>query len=69
MRLNLRAITQAMVIAITIMLIIWDVFVYFKGTNATISVQIWDWSKNYPMVPFVAGVWCGHLFWAQKDED
>jgi hypothetical protein len=44
-------------------LIIWDVIVYAKGDQAsTISGVIYLNSKEYPIIPFVAGILCGHLF-------
>jgi ABC-type uncharacterized transport system YnjBCD permease subunit len=32
------------------------------GKNATISVQITQWSKQYPIIPFAFGVLMGHFF-------
>lgn len=32
------------------------------GADATISVVIYEASKNYPVIPFAAGCLAGHLF-------
>ena len=29
----------------------------------TISQMVWRVSKDHPIVPFLAGLLCGHLFW------
>lgn len=33
------------------------------GLDKTISWVIWTNSKEAPIIPFVAGLICGHLFW------
>jgi hypothetical protein len=29
----------------------------------TISKVIWAWTAKYPIIAFLAGLICGHLFW------
>jgi hypothetical protein len=36
------------------------------GWDETISVSVLQLSKKYPIVPFLAGLVCGHLFWSQE---
>jgi hypothetical protein len=36
------------------------------GWDETISVAVLQLSKKYPVVAFLAGVVCGHLFWPQE---
>ena len=36
------------------------------GVEATFSRVILGASHKYPIIPFAAGVLCGHLFWPQK---
>jgi uncharacterized membrane protein YhdT len=47
-------------------LILWDIFAYLFGKNATISVVITDFSKYTPWVPFLFGVLMGHWFFPAK---
>lgn len=63
-------------IGLTIVVIaIYDVWVIAKGgTTASISWTIWEASagncaegkKAFPMVPLIAGVLVGHLFWQMR---
>jgi hypothetical protein len=49
-------------------LIAYDVIVIINsGREASISWQIIEHSYDYPMVPFLAGFLCGHLFWRMND--
>ena len=51
------------VIAVTaIVWLIWDLYAYLKDKK-TLSYYIVNWSYYSPMVPFIAGVICGHWFW------
>lgn len=45
----------------------YDVFVIMQaGSSASISHKLLNWSMEFPMVPFIAGVLVGHLFWPMK---
>jgi succinate dehydrogenase hydrophobic anchor subunit len=33
------------------------------GSGTTISQVVWQISAKTPLVPFLVGVVCGHLFW------
>ena len=49
---------------------LFDVYVFFRGgTEATISYTIFEWSYKYPMLPFAAGILCGHFFWQMRGTD
>ena len=37
------------------------------GSEATISRIILNLSMEWPAIPFVFGMLCGHLFWSQRD--
>jgi hypothetical protein len=58
-------ITQIFILSVTALVIVYDFFALFRlgGQAATISARIWEWSEKYPMIPFGAGIVCGHLFW------
>lgn len=34
--------------------------------NDTLSEAVWDVAQDYPLVPFLAGVLCGHFFWQRR---
>ena len=42
--------------------------VLFKraGEPGTISFRLARWSSLYPLIPFLAGVLAGHLFWPNR---
>ena len=54
-----------MVIAITVAIwVIYDIVAYSEwGNEGTISVKVWTISQEYPIVPFLFGIVCGHFFW------
>lgn len=47
--------------------LIYDIWATVRhGRESTVSAVILSWAKNYPIVPFVFGLVCGHLFWSQN---
>ena len=41
----------------------WDAYAVASGnTQSTVSGAIREWSTRWPVVPFLAGFLCGHLF-------
>lgn len=60
----MRLTTKILICVITLGVIGYDLFAYFKAGNwGTVSSVIWVWSKEYPIIPFLTGVLMGHLFW------
>lgn len=58
-------ITQIILIVLLASILAYDVVaVLIGGTKWTISFNIYAASKQYPIIPFVAGVVAGHLFWS-----
>lgn len=50
---------------IVALILVWDGYLQIKGGEAnTISVRLMKASKQYTVIPFLVGVLCGHLFWA-----
>lgn len=43
-------------------LIAWDVVAALAGWQ-TLSEWVWETSPTHPLIPFAAGLLCGHLFW------
>lgn len=55
--------TRCFLLVTVIIWVGYDVWVYFaRGVNETISVHVHDIAKMYPILPFLAGVLCGHFF-------
>lgn len=65
--------TKGLIIVVIILLVIYDFIAFLTGgTEATISVVIIRWSREYPAIPFAVGFLMGHLFWQlelKKDGD
>lgn len=58
--------TLAVVASVAVALIGYDVFIAVKvGQQATISKQLYQFSRDYPVVPFTVGFIFGHIFWVQ----
>lgn len=59
----MRKYTIYLLVALAVLLIAWDIFVYLEPTkNDTISEVLWDLGKH-PILPFLLGVIAGHIFW------
>lgn len=45
-------------------------FDIFAGLNErpqdTVSAVLFDWSRDFPILPLAVGVLLGHLFWPQR---
>jgi hypothetical protein len=65
-----KAITVSALLGVAGLLVGWDLYVYFSDPNDTamISRVILNFAGAHPVLPFLAGVLCGHLFWPQKAE-
>ena len=60
--------TATWIIVIVILLLIgYDTIAAIKyGYKDTISWDILNTSLSHPILPFAAGVLCGHFFWPQR---
>lgn len=55
--------TGIVIIAVTILVLVWDLYLYFDKTEGnTISQTVVKWSGKHPFVPFALGVLMGHFF-------
>lgn len=62
-----RKITLLVITFVVFVLIFYDIWICINyGAVSTISYVTWTSAKNYPIIPFAAGVLCGHLFWTQQ---
>jgi len=68
--------TYALITRIIILLIIatvagWDLFLLWnihvnkipEAQDATFSVVLYEAARRWPVIPFVLGFLCGHVFW------
>jgi hypothetical protein len=56
------SITLVIVIAVTVSVVALDVWLEVTERE-TISELTWRTAARHPLVPFAAGLLCGHLFW------
>ncbi len=61
-------ITKLLIVLTFCLILIWDIAVMAiaNDVNATISIVLYNLSKQHPMIPFTIGVLCGHVFWPLK---
>jgi hypothetical protein len=55
------AVALAIVLAVAGVADVWLATAY--GRDGTLSAFVWRLSADYPLVPFLVGLLCGHLFW------
>ena len=57
-------ITRLIIFFVAIVVVMWDSFLIFRGhTDATFSVVLYESARDFPVISFVAGFLCGHVFW------
>jgi len=61
-----KAITIAALVGSAVLLIGWDIWLYYNAPDGMISRVILDTAKDHPVLPMLFGVLCGHFFWPQK---
>ena len=54
------------VIIVTVIFVVDAGFLALSGYNSTISWQLFTWSKEWPIIPFLIGVMMGHLFFPNR---
>lgn len=55
--------TKLVIVLTIIILVLYDIFAFVKwGPPATLSFVVYDASLKLPIIPFAAGLLCGHLF-------
>lgn len=55
--------THWIIIGLVVAVAALDVTFALVDGMPTISEAVWGWTASHPIVPFGAGVICGHLFW------
>lgn len=67
-RFTTRMGTFYILLGITVLLIIWDLYVANTATPGdTISELVLGYAREHPVVPFIFGVIMGHFFWPQVE--
>lgn len=62
-----KIITAWFIVTLIFLCTIYDIYIGVNyGSAATISWVTWTTAKGYPIIPFAAGILCGHLFWSQQ---
>jgi hypothetical protein len=62
-----RRVTISLLIAFTLILIVWDIYAAANsGDGDTISEITLGFARKHPALPFAIGVICGHLLWPQR---
>ena len=63
-------ITRLIIFFVAVVVVIWDAFLMFKGhTDATFSVVLYESARKWPVIAFVVGFLCGHVFWQVYPKD
>ncbi len=58
------AVTRYVILFATIGLVGYNIFVGLRfGPEATISVQMYELSRQFPIIPLAFGVVIGHIWW------
>ncbi|MEM3007283.1 MAG: hypothetical protein QXU32_09490 [Nitrososphaerales archaeon] len=60
-----KTMTLLVVAFCVVVILVYDLMVvlFYQDVNATVSNTIYQASKRAPIIAFLAGVLCGHLFW------
>jgi zinc transporter ZupT len=65
---TMKKATLIFTVLTVIVIALYDVFALATGGyEATISCLIYTYSKQQPIIPFVFGVFAGHLFFPNKE--
>lgn len=64
-------ITRIIILLIVAVIAVWDFYLFWQinwngvqeAQNATFSVILYESSRRWPVIPFVFGFLCGHVFW------
>ena len=64
---NMPTKTGWLIIILSIIMLIWEFYVLLINPNLkTISEEIWQMNDRTIIISYVAGLLCGHFFWARR---
>ena len=56
--------TRMLIVLIVLVVGSWDTYLILTGAeDATVSVVLYESARRWPVISFVAGFLCGHVFW------
>lgn len=62
-----QKITMIFSLVVVVGSLIYDgVIIAMGGTEASISHMVIEYSKEFPLIPLLCGILCGHFFWGIK---
>jgi len=65
--MKIKLFTGCVIVGAILALGAYDVYALISGgVEATLSRVTLRTALNHPIVPFAAGILCGHLFWPQR---
>ena len=57
-------ITRMLIVLIVLAMGSWDAYLLCTGNeDATVSVVLYESARQWPVISFMAGFLCGHVFW------
>lgn len=57
-------IAEGLILAVIVVLLGWEAYALGNRTSGdTISEIVWQATRRWPIIAFLAGVLCGHFFW------
>lgn len=58
--------TVAFIVAVIAIVTVYDVWAVAHSYDWTISATLYGAAKQFPIIPFLAGIVCGHLTWPNR---
>jgi hypothetical protein len=63
---HLPALLAGLLLLLCAIIGVWDIYcTYGPGSQYTVSALLADWSRDWPMLPFLLGTLAGHIFWGR----
>ncbi len=62
---------RALLLVLAVVVIVFGIDAYWiatEGYEATVSFNVYETSKENPVIPFLMGFICAHLFWPNSAE-
>ena len=57
-------ITRMLIVLVVLIVGSWDAYLICTGNeHASVSVVLYESARQWPVIAFVAGFLCGHVFW------
>lgn len=64
---DVRFVLAAALLSVALLIGLWDIWVTSRGQeHDSISSVLLEWSRHFPILPFIIGVVVGHCFWPTR---